>query len=128
MIWVFSGFVLGDDPTVKMVGLGLASAVLIDATLVRMVLVPATMVMFDEANWWLPAWLDRLLPHVDIEGERLVARLAAEHAHDHGPAHTPGHDNGHADDDESGHRHPPALDPGPRIPTTADPGIGSPRG
>ncbi len=65
MVSVFLGFVLGSDPTIKMFGLGLATAILIDATLVRMVLVPATMKLLGEANWWLPAWLDRLLPKLD---------------------------------------------------------------
>jgi RND superfamily putative drug exporter len=69
MISVFGGFVLGDDPVTKMMGLGLATAILVDATVVRIVLVPATMKLMGDANWWLPAWLDRLLPTVDIEGE-----------------------------------------------------------
>jgi RND superfamily putative drug exporter len=68
MISVFAAFVLSDDPTIKMFGLGLATAVLIDATVVRLVLVPATMKLLGEWNWWLPKWLDRILPHVDIEG------------------------------------------------------------
>ncbi len=75
MVSVFGGFMLGDDPTIKMVGLGLAAAVFLDATVIRLILVPATMVLFDEANWWLPGWLDRLLPHVDIEGEKLLEEL-----------------------------------------------------
>lgn len=69
MISVFLGFVLGDDPIIKMMGLGLATAIFVDATVVRMVLVPATMKLMGDANWWLPAWLDRLLPTIDIEGE-----------------------------------------------------------
>ncbi len=68
MISVFLGFVLGEDPIVKMMGLGLATAVFVDATIVRVVLVPATMRLMGDANWWLPAWLDRLLPHLDVEG------------------------------------------------------------
>jgi RND superfamily putative drug exporter len=68
MISVFGAFVLGDDPIGKMFGVGLAVAVLLDATLVRMVLVPATMSLLGRANWWLPNWLDRLLPHLDLEG------------------------------------------------------------
>jgi RND superfamily putative drug exporter len=67
MISVFAAFVLGDDPTGKMFGVGLAVAVFIDATVVRMVLVPATMSLVGRANWWLPGWLDRLLPHLDLE-------------------------------------------------------------
>ena len=69
MISVFLGFVFGDDPTTKMFGLGLAVAIAVDATIVRMVLVPATMKLMGDANWWLPGWLDRILPTVDIEGE-----------------------------------------------------------
>ncbi len=69
MISVFAGFVLGDDPVIKMMGLGLAVAILVDATIVRIVLVPATMKLMGDANWWLPGWLDRLLPRVDIDGE-----------------------------------------------------------
>jgi RND superfamily putative drug exporter len=67
MMSVFGSFVLGDDPTGKLFGIGLAAAVLIDATLVRMVLVPATMSLLGRANWWLPTWLDRILPHIDFE-------------------------------------------------------------
>ena len=69
MIAVFFGFVLGEDPTIKMFGLGLATAIFVDATIVRMILVPATMKLMGDANWWLPGWLDRLLPTIDIEGE-----------------------------------------------------------
>ena len=69
MISVFLGFVLGDDPVIKMMGLGLATAILVDATIVRIILVPATMKLLGDANWWLPAWLDRLLPTIDIDGE-----------------------------------------------------------
>ncbi|MEQ1788517.1 MAG: MMPL family transporter, partial [Acidimicrobiales bacterium] len=68
MISVFGAFVLSDDPNGKLFGVGLAVAVLIDATLVRMVLVPATMSLVGRANWWLPTWLDRILPHLDLEG------------------------------------------------------------
>ena len=52
-----------------MMGVGLATAVAVDATVVRMVLVPATMALVGEPNWWLPRWLDRLLPHLELEGE-----------------------------------------------------------
>lgn len=69
MIAVFGGFVLGDDPTIKMMGLGLATAIFVDATVVRIILVPATMKLMGDRNWWMPAWLDRILPTVDIEGE-----------------------------------------------------------
>ncbi len=69
MIVVFLGFVLGDDPSIKMVGLGLATAIFVDATIVRLILVPATMKLMGNANWWIPRWLDRLLPSIHIEGE-----------------------------------------------------------
>jgi len=68
MVAVFVGFGLDTDITVKMVGVGMATAVAIDATIVRMVLVPATMALLGKANWWLPGWLDRLLPDVDLHG------------------------------------------------------------
>ncbi len=68
MVSVFVGFAFGDDPTVKMLGLGLASAIFVDATLVRMVLVPAAMSLMGDANWWLPAWLARVMPAFPIEG------------------------------------------------------------
>jgi putative drug exporter of the RND superfamily len=63
MIAVFGGFVFGDDPRIKMFGLGLATAILIDATIIRLVLVPAIMHLLGDANWWLPRWLGRLLPN-----------------------------------------------------------------
>jgi len=62
MVAVFGGFVLGEDPLTKMMGLGLATAIAVDATIVRLVLVPATMKLLGSANWWLPGWLDRVLP------------------------------------------------------------------
>ncbi|WEH16572.1 MMPL family transporter [Streptomyces sp. VNUA24] len=62
MVAVFLSFAVADDPSTKMFGLGLATAILIDATVVRMVLVPATMTLLGRANWWLPKWLDRMLP------------------------------------------------------------------
>ncbi|MDX6360194.1 MAG: putative drug exporter of the superfamily [Nocardioidaceae bacterium] len=68
MIAVFLAFVASPVPSLKMLGLGLATAILVDATLVRMVLVPATMALLGKANWWLPSWLDRILPHLTVEG------------------------------------------------------------
>ena len=67
MMAVFLSFVASPVPSLKMLGLGLATAILIDATVVRMVLVPATMALLGKANWWLPAWLDRLLPQMVVE-------------------------------------------------------------
>jgi RND superfamily putative drug exporter len=77
MIAVFLSFVGSPVPSLKMLGLGLATAIAIDATLVRMVLVPATMSLLGDANWWLPRWLDRALPVVDIEHETDVSDTAA---------------------------------------------------
>ncbi|WP_439677110.1 MMPL family transporter [Embleya sp. MST-111070] len=62
MVAVFLSFAVADDPSTKMFGLGLATAIFVDATVVRMVLVPATMTLLGRANWWLPKWLDSLLP------------------------------------------------------------------
>lgn len=73
MCSVFSGFILGEDSTVKSIGFGLAIGVLIDAFVVRMTIVPAVMTLLGHRAWWLPRWLDRILPHVDIEGSGLRA-------------------------------------------------------
>ena len=67
MIAVFMSFVLGDLRVLKLMGLGLATAIFIDATIVRMVLVPATMELLGKANWWLPGWLDRVVPRISVE-------------------------------------------------------------
>jgi uncharacterized membrane protein YdfJ with MMPL/SSD domain len=69
MVCVFSVFVLTGVPSIKQLGLGNAVAIAIDATLVRLILVPAAMELLGEWNWWLPGWLDRLLPHVGLEGD-----------------------------------------------------------
>jgi RND superfamily putative drug exporter len=68
MIAVFAGFALDPDVTVKMIGIGMAVAVLVDMTVIRLVLVPATMALLGRANWWLPRWLDRILPRIDLHG------------------------------------------------------------
>jgi putative drug exporter of the RND superfamily len=68
MIAVFLSFVIGfDDRAIKLFGLGMAVAILVDATLVRMVLVPATMELLGDANWWFPKWLDRIVPRLSVE-------------------------------------------------------------
>jgi RND superfamily putative drug exporter len=71
MFCVFGAFVLGPERALKLFGFGLAVAVLLDATVVRLVLVPATMELLGDRNWWLPKWLDRILPtvHVESSGE-----------------------------------------------------------
>jgi len=68
MVFVFGSFMLEDDRTFKLFGVGLASAIFLDATVVRMLLVPATMELLGDRNWWLPRWLDRILPNIDVEG------------------------------------------------------------
>jgi len=68
MVFVFGSFILENDRVVKLMGVGLATAILLDATIVRMLLVPATMELLGDKNWWLPRWLDRILPDIDVEG------------------------------------------------------------
>ncbi|MBG0831071.1 MMPL family transporter [Planomonospora sp. ID67723] len=75
MISVFGGFVLMNDPIIKSMGFALAVGVAIDAFVVRMTIVPAVMSLLDDVAWWLPRWLSRVLPNVDIEGEQLRAHL-----------------------------------------------------
>jgi RND superfamily putative drug exporter len=86
MIAVFLSFVASPVPSLKMLGLGLATAILIDATIVRMMLVPAAMALLGKANWWLPAWLDRILPRLTIEG-------ATDHGESRKPAYDPAYDD-----------------------------------
>jgi RND superfamily putative drug exporter len=70
MVFVFGSFMLEDIRTIKILGLGLAAAVAIDATIVRMLLVPATMELLGDKNWWIPRWLDRILPNLIVEPDR----------------------------------------------------------
>ena len=73
MVTLFLAFVFGfDERSIKLFGMGLAVAIFVDATIVRMVLVPATMELLGDANWWVPKWLDRLLPDIHIEGEEEI--------------------------------------------------------
>jgi RND superfamily putative drug exporter len=76
MVLVFASFILGGQRIIELFGVGLASAVLLDALIVRSVLVPALMMMLGERNWQLPAWLERILPHLNVEGES--SRAAGE--------------------------------------------------
>jgi RND superfamily putative drug exporter len=76
MISVFAAFMLSSDAIVKSMGFALAVAVFLDAFVVRMVLIPALMYLMGEKAWWLPGWLDRVLPNVDVEGEALLAARA----------------------------------------------------
>ena len=78
MVVVFGSFMLENDRTFKLMGTGLASAIFLDATIVRMLLVPATMELLGDRNWWLPRWLDRLLPNIAVEGTSVAAPLDDE--------------------------------------------------
>ncbi|MFD6287086.1 MMPL family transporter [Streptomyces sp. NPDC060205] len=92
MISVFLGFVMSADAMVKMMGFALAVGVLVDAYIVRMTLVPAVLTLLGRSAWWLPGWLERLLPDVDIEGSKLRGRLDAhrpQSAHDDISGSTP---------------------------------------
>ena len=78
MVCVFFSFVLLADPISKQFGFGLGIAILIDATVVRLILVPATMELLGDWNWWFPAWLDRRVPHLNIEGTTRPAPVELE--------------------------------------------------
>ncbi|AXB46159.1 MMPL family transporter [Prauserella oleivorans] len=75
MVAVFSGFIFSHDIMIKQIGFALAAGILIDAFVVRLTLVPALMALFGERAWWLPRWLDRLLPDLDVEGDKLLTML-----------------------------------------------------
>jgi len=78
MVFVFGSFVLNGDPTIKQFGVGLAIAVILDATVVRCLLVPALMLLMGKVNWYMPGWLDKLVPRVSIEGAEFFARRDRE--------------------------------------------------
>ncbi|TDE14092.1 MMPL family transporter [Jiangella asiatica] len=88
MISVFAGFIFAHDEMIKQMGFALAIAVAFDAFVVRMTIVPAVMALLGRRAWWLPRWLDRVLPDVDVEGERLTRRLARDTAVEE-PVHVP---------------------------------------
>ena len=77
MVSVFAAFIVSDNIVVKMLGLGLAVSVLIDATVVRLLMVPAVMTLLGRHAWWMPRWLDRVMPHIDAEGTKAEARPAS---------------------------------------------------
>ncbi|WP_030193787.1 MMPL family transporter [Streptomyces sp. NRRL S-87] len=81
MIAVFAGFIGSSEQMVKMIGFGLAVAVFFDAFVVRMAVVPAVLALLGHRAWWLPRWLDRLLPNVDVEGEGLRKHLGDDASH-----------------------------------------------
>jgi RND superfamily putative drug exporter len=82
MTSVFLAFLLSTNVVIKMLALGLGVSVLVDATIIRLLVVPATMYLAARANWWIPGWLDRILPHLDPEGHpdagATAERLAAD--------------------------------------------------
>ena len=96
MVSVFASFILSGDPVVKQFGVGLSVAVIVDATIVRCLLVPAVMALMGRSAWWFPAWLDRLLPRISIEGHGYFEELDAASTPDAGgdagesPPPTPG--------------------------------------
>jgi RND superfamily putative drug exporter len=77
MVVVFGSFLLEDNRQIQMMGTGLGAAILLDATLVRMLLVPATMELLGARNWWMPAGLDRFLPRISVEGEPVEVPVPA---------------------------------------------------
>ncbi|GIG69993.1 MMPL family transporter [Phytomonospora endophytica] len=77
MISVFGGFIFADESLIRSIGFALAFGVLVDAFVVRMTIVPAVMALLGRSAWWLPRWLARILPNVDVEGEKLSRTLAA---------------------------------------------------
>ncbi|MFF1467412.1 MMPL family transporter, partial [Streptomyces mirabilis] len=94
MMAVFSGFIGASESMIKMIGFGLAIAVLFDAFIVRMAFVPAVLALLGKAAWWMPHWLDRILPKVDVEGEALTHQSAvapAPPAHDDTATPEPAH-------------------------------------
>ncbi|MFM9331959.1 MMPL family transporter [Paenibacillus mesotrionivorans] len=86
MVSVFAGFILSPDIMIKQMGFALAIGILIDAFIVRMALVPAAMAIFGDKAWWLPKWLDRLLPNLDVEGDKLIAELERQNGTSSSPA------------------------------------------
>ncbi|WP_292824119.1 MMPL family transporter [Microbacterium sp.] len=81
MIAVFSGFITSESVIIKSMGVGLALGVLFDAFVVRMLLVPAIMHLLGESAWWVPKWLDRIIPNVDVEGSALERRHPVHYSH-----------------------------------------------
>lgn len=83
MIVVFTGFMMADDPMTKIIGLALTFGVLFDAFIVRMMIVPALMLLMGKAAWYMPTWLDKILPNVDIEGETIMSEIEKEKEQKH---------------------------------------------
>ena len=77
MILVFGSFILGGQRVIKEFGIGLAAGILVDAIFIRMAIVPSIMMLFGKANWWFPAWLDRILPRLAVDADDIAAHPAA---------------------------------------------------
>ncbi len=75
MVSVFAGFIFTHDIMIKQIGFALTIGIFIDAFLIRMTLVPAVMAIFGSKAWWLPKWIDRILPNLDVEGDKLIAKI-----------------------------------------------------
>jgi RND superfamily putative drug exporter len=78
MVSVFAGFIFTEDIMIKQIGFALALGILIDAFVIRMTLVPAVMAIFGDKAWWLPKWMNRILPNLDVEGDKLIAKLKSK--------------------------------------------------
>ncbi|WP_063060936.1 MMPL family transporter [Nocardia sienata] len=83
MVSVFAGFATGEASDIVQIGVALAAAVAVDAFVVRMTIVPAVLALAGDKAWWLPAWLDRILPNPDVEGEKLRVAVVPDHADAH---------------------------------------------
>ena len=81
MVLVFGSFVLGGSIVIKQFGIGLASAIIVDAFIVRTVLVPSLMHLIGKSNWWLPTWLDRLIPRLNVEASDISEPVLVDHVH-----------------------------------------------
>jgi RND superfamily putative drug exporter len=99
MISVFAGFIFAHLTMIRPIGLGLAIGVAVDAFLVRMTLIPAVMHLLGDRAWWIPRWLDRVLPNLDIEGTGLTRHLARTDAERQGGDDRDGDDGDEGDDD-----------------------------
>jgi RND superfamily putative drug exporter len=78
MILVFGSFILGGQRVIKEFGIGLAAGILVDAVVIRMCIVPSVMMLFGDANWWFPRWLDRVLPRLAVDPDYLTAHTPDE--------------------------------------------------
>lgn len=78
MICIFAGFIFGDEVMIKQIGFALAAGVFVDAFIIRATFVPAVIAALGERTWWLPRWLDRLLPNLDVEGDKLMTTLVQD--------------------------------------------------